>query len=304
MVDINEIDWDLNLLRVFLVVMQEGNVTRAAQRLYLTQPAVSASLNRLRRVTGDPLFQRTPKGVEPTARALDMAVIIKDALGRLEAMTRSEIFDPGRAQVTLQLACSDFHAHLILPGLMARLEREAPGLELRLRPLTRLDEQLRQLEAGEIDLAISTLAPSAGRILQSQLFRDHYVCFVRPDHPCLNEPWTVEHYCRQRHLAVSFSGNPHSEIDRMLEQQSLSRRVVLTVNQFGPVAALLSTSNLVCTAISRLSRFGPELLCLPLPLEMGPVQLRLLWHERQQNRPALAWLRTQIAQEVDSDGGN
>lgn len=296
MKDINRIydDLDLNLLRVFLVVFDEGNVTRAADRLHLTQPAVSASLKRLRRWADDPLFQRTAKGVKPTSRAVSMAGVVREALRNLDALAEPRVFDPATSRQEVWLACSDLHAHLLLPKLALALQRQAPGIRLRVRPAVRLEQQISLLESGQVDLVFSVVAPSHSKIREEVLFTDSYCCFVRRDHPVLLRELSVDTYCELRHLAVSLSGDPRAAVDRALEEIGLSRKVTLTINQFGPVPGLIEATDLACTALSRLAELFPETNSyrrLPLPVSLPEVCVRMLWHERQHNHPALQWLK-------------
>ena len=251
---------DLNLLRVFDVVMTERNLTRAAHKLALTQPAVSNALRRLRGALGDELVRRGGQGVEPTPRALSLWPSVRDALQQLQAVLEPDAFVPIRAQNTFTLGMADATATELMPGLVRTLEREAPGVSMRVMPLTTRDPR-QLLETEALDLALgffpAVIADLTARAQSGQpvefdhhrLYDGEYVCVMRQDHPLAvqsrDRSITLDEYCEARHLLVSFSGRPYGFIDEALSALGRQRHIVLTVNQFFTAGQVVAHSNLV-----------------------------------------------------------
>lgn len=299
---------DLNLLRVFDQVMAERNLTRAARNLNMTQPAVSNALNRLREALGDRLLVRSGFGVEPTAKALALWPPISEALRQLEASISPGVFVPAQASSTFVLAMADATAAVIMPGLVATLERDAPGVSIRVLPLTTRDPR-RLLEDGQVDLAVGYFpAVLADLTAQAQaggqsgfdhqrLYDGHYVCVMRSGHP-LADALDLDNFCAARHMLVSFSGRPFGFIDQALAALGRQRRVVLTVNQFFTAGRVVATSDLL-TVLPRhfigVTGRAHELTARELPFEMPPVHVDALWHRRLGQRSDHAWLREVVA---------
>ncbi|MEO0003099.1 MAG: hypothetical protein RLZZ22_791, partial [Pseudomonadota bacterium] len=218
---------DLNLLRVFDEVMSERNLTRAAHNLATTQPAVSNALRRLRDLLGDDLVRRSGYGVEPTPLALTLWPTVRDALRQLRDSLAPGAFDPGQAQNHFVLAMADSTATKLAPGLVEILAHEAPGVTLRVLPLTTRDPRP-LLEQGEVDLAVgyfpgvlteltaSHLQENASRFLHQRLYEGRYVVVMRRGHPLAGRPITLADFCAARHLLVSFSGRPFGFVDEAL----------------------------------------------------------------------------------------
>ncbi|MCS6810347.1 MAG: LysR family transcriptional regulator, partial [Tepidimonas sp.] len=207
---------DLNLLRVFDEVMAERSLTRAAHNLALSQPAVSNALRRLRELLGDELVRRSGYGVEPTPYALQLWPTVREALQRLREAMAPGPFEPAQAQDAFVLAMADATASKVMPGLVAILDREAPGVTLRVLPLTTRDPRS-LLDGGGVDLAIgyfpgvlaelgaTHLQEQAPRFLWQRLYHGRYVVAMRRGHPLAQQPLTLQAYCAARHLLVSFS---------------------------------------------------------------------------------------------------
>jgi DNA-binding transcriptional LysR family regulator len=299
---------DLNLLRVFDQVMAERNLTRAARNLAMSQPAVSNALNRLRDQLGDRLVSRSGYGVEPTPRALALWPAVSDALRQLEASITPGAFVAAEATTTFMVAMADATAASLMPGLVAIMERDAPGVSLRCLPLTTRDPR-RLLEDGQVDLAIGffpavladlTAQAQAGGMAafeHERLYDGQYVCVMRKDHPLAKGPLTLKRFCDARHMLVSFSGRPYGFIDESLASLGQTRRVVLTVNQFFTAGLVAETSDLL-TVLPRhfIQATGREHLLTyrDLPFRVPPVHVDALWHRRQAQRSDHAWLRLAI----------
>jgi DNA-binding transcriptional LysR family regulator len=300
---------DLNLLRVFDQVMTERNLTRAARNLAMTQPAVSNALSRLRDALGDRLVVRSGYGVEPTPRALALWPAVSDALRQLESSIAPGDFEPGQASNAFTLAMADATAAEVVPGLVQILERDAPGISIRMVPLTTRDPR-RLLDEGTVDLAVGffpavlaalTAQAQGGGLAPFQyerLYDGEYVCVMRKGHRLATEPLTLDRFCAARHMLVSFSGRPYGFIDEALASLGRQRRVVLTVNQFFTAGLVVENSDLLTVLPRHFIRStgrAEQLLQRELPFDVPPVHVDALWRRHQTQRPEHAWLRQSVA---------
>jgi DNA-binding transcriptional LysR family regulator len=300
--------FDLNLLRVFDEVMQERSLTRAARNLSLTQPAVSNAMRRLRDTLGDDLLKRKGQGLEPTAKALEIWPPVREALHGLQTTLVAHEFAPAAASNTFVLAMADATAAELVPGLMQVLERDAPGISIRVVPLTTRDPR-KLLEEGGADLALGffpavladlTARAQVGKAVaysHQRLYDGHYVCVMRREHPLAKGPFTLNRFCNARHVLVSFSGRPFGFIDEALAALQRERRVVLTVNQFFTASLVAAHSDLL-TVLPRhfinMTGIADELTVRELPFTAPVVQVDALWHHRVDADAAHHWLRKTI----------
>ena len=305
---------DLNLLRVFDEVMTERNLTRAAHNLAMTQPAVSNALKRLREAMGDELVRRSGYGVEPTPVAMLLWPTVRDALQQLREALDPGDFTPGSAANAFVLAMADATAAKIVPGLMDILESEAPGVNLRVLPLTTRDPR-DLLESGSADLAIGHfpgvlaelgalhLQESSPRFLHQRLYDGEYVVVMRRDHPLAGQALTLDAYCAARHLLVSFSGRSFGFIDEALASLGRTRQVVLTVNQFFTAGRVVMTSNLL-TILPRhfvpVTGMADKLVLRELPFDVQPVHVDALWRRRGQHPQAYDWLLRTLTRSAEA----
>ena len=296
---------DLNLLRVFDEIMTERSLTRAAHKLSLTQPAVSNALQRLREALGDDLMKRSGQEMSPTPRALALWPAVREALGQLEGALVPGQFVPAQASNTFILAMADATAAKLMPGLLAAMDQTAPGVSIRVVPLTTRDPR-RLLEDETLDLAIgyfpATMADLTARIQSGaavafsheRLYSGEYVCVMRRDHPLAKEVLTLANFCAARHLLVSFSGRPFGFVDEALAAIGQKRRIVLTVNQFFTAGKLVAGSNLL-TVLPRhfvnATGIADQLVLRELPFAMPLVHVDALWHHRVHRLTAHQWLR-------------
>jgi DNA-binding transcriptional LysR family regulator len=304
---------DLNLLRVFDEVMAERSLTRAARNLSLTQPAVSNALRRLRETLGDELVQRSGQGMAPTARALAIWPAVREALQQLQESLVPNEFVPGTANTTFVLAMADATAAELMPGLVETLDQEAPGVSMRVVPLTTRDPR-RMLDEETCDMAVGyfpslladlTAHAQSGEplpFLHQRLYDGEYVCVMRKDHPLATGPFTLNRFCAARHMLVSFSGRPYGFIDESLASLGRERHVVLTVNQFFTAGRVVANSNLL-TVLPRhfvgVTGIADQLVLRPLPFDVSPVHVDAVWHRRSQQRSAHAWLRQALVRAAD-----
>jgi DNA-binding transcriptional LysR family regulator len=299
---------DLNLLRVFDEVMAERSLTRAARNLSLTQPAVSNALRRLRDALDDELVRRHGHGIEPTPHALALWPSVREALRQLQAAIVPSLFVPAQASSTFVLAMADATAAELMGGLARRLESEAPGVSLRVVPLTTRDPR-RLLSDGAADMALGyfpavltdlTARAQAGEAVtfeHQRLYAGEYVCVMRKGHPMADLPLSTESYCAARHLLVSFSGRPYGFVDEALASIGQQRRIVIT--QFFTAGQVVVNSDLL-TVLPRhfvpTTGMADQLVLRELPFDVPPVHVQALWHRRLQHDSAHQWLRSQLLQ--------
>jgi DNA-binding transcriptional LysR family regulator len=299
---------DLNLLRVFDEVMAERSLTRAAHNLSLTQPAVSNALRRLRQSLGDDLLQRSGQGVAPTPRALALWPSVRDALRQLQGAVAPGRFEPSQAKTAFVLTMADATAAVLMPGLIAIMDRDAPGVSVRVVPLTTrdprrlLDGEHASLAAGYFPAVMADLTARAEQdevvaFAHQRLYSGQYVCAMRRDHPLASGVLTLDRYCAARHLLVSFSGRPYGFVDEALSALGRHRHVVITVNQFFTAGQVVASSNLL-TVMPRhfagVTGIADQLVLRELPFEVASMHIDTLWHRRSQHDSAHQWLRTTV----------
>jgi DNA-binding transcriptional LysR family regulator len=304
---------DLNLLRVFDVVMVERNVTRAAERLSMTQPAVSNALRRLREAMGEELFVPSSTGVTPTAHAITLWPAIRDALAGLRELFDPQGFDPALDARRFTLAMADATAAVILPRLLATFERERSRVSLQVEPLTTRDPRT-LLERGAADAAIGFF-PEVARAFSASLGESEtvldalydcdYVCAMRREHPlATQEPLTLDDYCAAAHARVSFAGRQHGFVDEKLAGLGRTRRVALVINQYAAAVQVVCKTDLLAVLPRRFvdaSGAAQALHVTTLPFEMPRIEIGLLWHRRHERDAAQRWLRAAIVRVAPGD---
>lgn len=287
---------DLNLLLTLDVLLAEQHVTRAAQRLHLTQPSVSIQLAKLREVFQDPLLLPAPRGMRTTARAEALREPLRHALQALEqAVAPQQAFEPAKASRTFCIAASDYSEHTVILPALPGLRVSAPGTRLSL--VQKHPASLaRQAEQGEIDLALHTHDELAQSLRHRVLFDERYVLAGRLDHPGLRRRPGLKRFCQFEHAVVSPAGGGFVGItDAVLAESGLSRRVVLSVPHFTFLCAALASTDLVALLPARLVRAMPGLRIVEAPLPIPGFQLCMAWHERVHRDPAHRWLRECLA---------
>ena len=300
--------FDLNLLKVFDVVMAERSLTKAARHLALTQPAVSNAMRRLRETLGDDLLLRKGRALEPSERALELWPQVREALHSLQTALAPRHFHPDQAEDSFVLAMADATAAELMPGLVTAVGQEAPGVSLRVLPLNTRDPR-KLLDDGQADLAIghfpAALADLNARLqqgetvsfMQQRLFQGDYVCVMRGGHPLAAQTLSLERFCEARHLLVSFSGRAFGFVDEALALLGRKRRVVLTVNQFFTAGKVVANSDLITVLprhFIRVTGFANLLVQRELPFAVPRIQVDALWHQRHDTASAHAWLRAKV----------
>jgi LysR family transcriptional activator of mexEF-oprN operon len=299
---------DLNLLRVFDAVARERHVTRAAERLGLSQPAVSGALARLRQALGDELFLRRPGGVEPTALALSLAGPVAEALDRLGAALAAHApFDPATSTAVFQVAFSEYAEAVLAPPLLERLAREAPRCLLAIRHADRTNWEA-LLSSGAATLAVAVLPEPPALYTRLRLLPEAFCTLMRPGHPLAEGALTVERFVSVPHLLHSPNGSREGALDPALAEAGHPRRLGAVVAHLAAVPEILRRTDMVITLSARLARqmaAAHGLLCRDPPLAVRHTRLSLLFHRRFEADAAHAWLRRLIlalAREVPAAG--
>ena len=281
---------DLNLLPVFEAVLAERHVGKAALRLHVTPSAVSHGLNRLRFLLNDPLFLRTPKGVAPTARALELAEPIADILARIRRVVASaEPFDPARSGRRFTIGAPD--GTVLLPPLLREIQRSAPGIDISMRTILR-DTAIAELDARLADVVIVPLDEVPARFVHKIISEEDFVIVSRAGHPFAEAP-TLDRYCDMKHIVVSMTGDPHTNVDNVLARDGRSRRIALTVPNFMLAFALIAETDLVAALPKSLlamhgERFG--LIGTPLPFRTRRFQVRAIVPKVAMMDAGVEWL--------------
>lgn len=284
---------DLNLLKAFDALMDERNVTRAAGRLALTQPAVSGMLNRLRDNFDDSLFVRAQRGIVPTPRALELSGTVKRILAEIDAMLQPAVFDPATAEFTISIAATDYALRAVLVPFITALHPLAPGIRIAVRQVNESVVQ-DQLERGELDFALLTPETSPPGLHARVLFEEDYVCALRHDHPdAAPGALTLDRFCELDHAIVSLAGGGfRGATDSALERIGRSRRVVLSVPSFIMLLDVLRASNFVALVPRRLVEHPQGLALLDPPLAVSGFTKLVVWHARTHEDPGHRWVRS------------
>jgi DNA-binding transcriptional LysR family regulator len=290
-------DVDLNLLVVLHRLLIERRVSRAAELLGLTQPAVSNALARLRNMFGDDLFVRTSAGMVPTPYANQLAGPVADALGILQAaLGRQRSFDAATSTRRFVIAMTDIGEIYFLPRLMQELARTAPGISVSTVRNTTVNLK-DEMEAGHVDLAVGLLPQLAAGFVHRRLFRQRYVCAFRRGHALDKGKITLREFSAAEHLVVVAAGTGHGKADELMERAGITRHVRLRVPHFVAVGHLVRDSNLVATLPERLAESVAEpfgLAYVAHPAKLPEISIDLFWHARYHRDPASRWLRTLI----------
>ncbi|MBE9028537.1 LysR family transcriptional regulator [filamentous cyanobacterium LEGE 11480] len=290
---------DLNLLVVFDALIQERHVTRAGQRIGLSQPATSNALARLRKLTQDVLFIRTEGELRPTPVAIALAAQIQPALGQIcHALTPELPFVPATSDRVFAIGLSDYTAFLLLPPLMQYLGEHAPDIVMQVRTGER-GKLLRGLDTGEVDV-ICGIFPEQTPWHNSQLlWQEDFVCVCREQHGTIRQQLSLEEFVAADHLLVSIAEDRVGRVDRFLKQQNLTRHIALSVPHYLVAPFVLAQTDLVATLASRVAyslRQSQSLKLLPLPIPLKPFSVFMRWHQSHDNDKAQMWLRSRLSE--------
>lgn len=282
---------DLNLLKAFVVLLDECNVSRAAHRLSVTQPAMSGILNRLRESFNDPLFVRVQHGMQPTDRALELGQIARKVLQDVGSMLSPPKLEPEKLNMTLRIAAMDYVQQIIALPLILRLRRLAPNVKVALLPVQ--GQNIKTLfEKNKIDLALVSQQHISADMPHTVLYHEEYVCAMSKTHPMAKTTLTLEQFCALPFAMLSYNGGEFSgATDIALHKLGRQRKVMVSVNHISLLPQLLQDSDLVAVLPQHLARTLPNVHLQTPPIEVESFTMLMTWHERTEQDMAHRWLR-------------
>lgn len=293
---------DLHLIRVLNTVLTERSVSRAAMRLGMYQPAVSAALKRLRELAGDPILVRSGAGMVPTdagLRMIEPSASILRASSMLFSNARG--FEPATAETTFRLAASDYLDPLFLPQLVAQIKTQAPRCHIEIHPLTAESDYRAHLAQGQVDIVIGNWAAPPDDLHMGRLFGDEVVCLVAKDHPAVRRGWSAAHvanWLEAEHIApMATHPGAKGVIDEHLDTLGLQRNITVRCPHFGLMPSMVASSLLIMTTGRQYCERFAGLLpvkILPCPIEFPRMMYYQLWHERTHASNAAKWLRERV----------
>lgn len=290
--------YDLNLLPTFIALMEERNVTRAAERLGMTQPALSNALNRLRLMLRDPLFIRERYGMQPTEKAQELAPVIAAALATLDDIVLGQQeFDPAQADRLFTIAPNSYVEYVLMPAVVTRLREQAPGIKLRLTPFG-ADLAETGVVSGSTAMVIGRITDPPDNLVVQHIMDDGLACVVRADHPVVGDSLSREQYEALKHVNMLPPGRLRAGLFQALQKQALKREVAVSVTHFLAVPELVAVTDycstlprLICRQLARDKR----LKVVPAPVDLGTFPVEMAWHVRYRHDPAHRWLRGLVA---------
>ena len=285
---------DLNLLRTLFALLEERHVTRAAKRCFLSQPAMSRALERLRDSFDDELLIRVGRHYERTARGERLLRELENLLPSLELLLRGEQFDPAQSEERFRVTMTDHACAVVLPDLVRRIASAAPKARLDIVPWR--DGRFEDVKAGRLDMVLDVAGAPA--VLNSEiLFADVFVCIVAAGHPVGARRFTLDQYLSYPHVVVDVLSGQQTPVDRPLSALGNKRQVGLTLPYFLPAALVVAQNNMILTTPSRLARklgIGAGVRIVKAPRELPGFNYEMSWHARLTADPAHEWFRAQV----------
>jgi DNA-binding transcriptional LysR family regulator len=287
----DHLDLDGRLLQLLLTVIEEGSITRAAQRLGVTQSAVSHLLDKLRAIVGDPLFVKSGRGIVPTVHAELLAGRARNLLDELHRFSSAAVFDPARLSARVTIAANDLQRDLLLPSLLRHVRAQAPGFALRV--VSSGVPTAEMLRDEHCQLIVTPRPPEGTDILQKRLFEDAYCVFY--DAGQRAAPITADDYLAADHVTVLYEPRRRLDIDDVLAERGIQRRFAAQVPSFAGIGPFLRGSAMIATLPSLLrAHMLRGFAAAPVPVECPPMPMYMVWHLRHQADPMHRWLRQQL----------
>ena len=295
-------NFDINLLVAFDLLMEEKNVSRAAERMFVTQSAISHTLQRLRQQLDDPLLVKTPAGMKPTDRALSLVDPVKAVLRDIKRLIRApEEFDPAQSRRRFVIAATDYMDLLVLPPLVERITLGAPGIDIHVKR-TESPFPEEDLEHNDLDVVLgfdAILKPPA-YLSRTKLFEDRMACVVGRQHMIgKSGRLTLEEYVSRKHMLISRTGTRAGLIDEWLAERGLARRIALIVPHFLSAPFIVAKTDMILSLPERIAiefiGLAP-LKTVAIPIELPAYDLVMVWHPLHDLDPAHRWLRDQIVE--------
>lgn len=294
---------ELTLLQVFDAIMTEGSVTRAGQRLAMSQPAVSNAIARMRDIWKDPVFVKKGRQIEPTAFAQSLWAQVRDPIQQLSSALESRGFDPAQSHRQFRIAIADLSVDLYWLPFSCQVAALAPDVDLYAVPYTRMGV-IEQLREARIDIGLGPLSQHDRSLRSIPLYQNTYKLVMRKDHPLAGKAITMDDFLAAKHLLVSQSGDPRGNVDQALQRLEKRRRVAMTVNHFSAVPKLLSNSDLIAVVPQMVvggPQFSSDLWITDPPLDIEASPVYLVWHTRLDRDLGLIWLRNLLEKVVQEE---
>lgn len=300
---------DLNLLFILKVLLEEKGVTKASEKLNLTQSATSHALNRLRKVFNDPLLVRSPSGMLPTPRAMALQQSLENILFDIEQLIEEPIFRPEVTKGLIRIAASDYANTIILPSVITQMFQKSPYIDIQCYEWR--NDTLERIANKEIDMGLGVVhinQPSSFRY--QNLFTERFVSIVRADHPILQESITIESYIAWPHALVtigssinSIKKSSKSHVDQILEELGVKRRVMLKLPHFLAAALIVAKTDLIVTLPRRITLLFAniaEITFFEPPIDLGEYNYMLIWAKHSDQIPLQIWLRNLIISQTQN----
>ena len=288
---------ELSMLIVFDAVMAEGSITRAADRLSMSQPAVSNTVAKMRATWKDEIFIKKGRNIQPTLFSTNLWSKIQTPLNEISNAIDPTVFDPATSTRTFYVGAADVLIDLAWADLRKIIENEAPGINVYARPYT-INNGMKLLENSEVDIAIGVPGMMSHESINTELlYHSRFICVMRQGHPLEKQAFTLDRFLNAEHLFVSLSGDPHGQLDAELMKQGLKRRIAMTVNHFSAIVPLLVETDLISVVPSHAVIKGINdglINAFKLPIEVEPLAITLFWHKRKQADSGLMWLSKKI----------
>ncbi|RJG02634.1 LysR family transcriptional regulator [Noviherbaspirillum sedimenti] len=289
---------DVHLLAIFNAIYKSRSVSGAAQALRLSQPTVSVALSKLRSHFGDQLFVRTSSGMAPTPFAEELVQPVLTVIEALDTVLgRRHEFNPASSDRTFAICMTDTSQVVLLPGLLKRLRAVAPGIRIRVVSIP--NDLARQMEGGDIDLALGSFPQLEVGVYQQVLFLQNFVCMASKDHPRIAGTLTLEQFEAENHATIGSTGAAPQIIDHEIARQGIFRRTVLEIPNFFGAVSVVEHTDLIVTIPERLSfvlQGRGAYQVLPVPFPLPGYEVKQLWHQRYHNDPGVRWLRGVISE--------
>ena len=290
----NEIDisrLDLNLLKALRYLLEERNVSRAAERMYVSQSAMSHTLKRLRENFNDPLLVRVSRHLEPTDKALSLYQPLCDILDSIGTLLQQPEFDPGDWQREITLHTHEFVIEHYLAARLRALHKLAPGLSFRINRLS--ENSYQRLENGELDFILAAGVGATSHSRQRVCYQDPIVCLMDRSHP-LAEKITAQSLFDYSHVALSLLATGQDPISHYARQKRINRHIAIYSDDLGSIPALVNGTDFIACVPQSLAEKAAVIYGLvsrPVPISLADIEVKLLWHERHQNDERFSWLR-------------
>ncbi len=284
---------DLHALRVLHEIYKSGSLSRTADRLQVSQPAISLTLAKLRKRFDDPLFVRMGNEMRPSPMADGLIQSVRDSIVSLEATLNFRVtFEPASTRRTFRIAMTDIGKIVLLPKLLVEMGKQAPGARVEIGNINELTPEL--IKVGEIDLAVGFVPAMPPSFFQKALYQERFMCVSRTEHPRVRGRLTLAQFQAEEHILVVTPVTGYLIVDRALDEQGVKRNVAVRIPNFLGLSALVGCTDYLCTLPRRAALIlaeDPRVQAWSVPFRLPGYAVRQYWHERQASDPSNRWLR-------------